>query len=195
MDPLGSNKWVAAILASVLLILLVNTYTDTKFGESHDGEQKVAYGIEVAEATSSEDAVEVVVPTVAELLATANADKGARQFAKCKACHTIDAGGKDGTGPNLYNLVGRTIGGVEGFKYSKALTGQSGTWDFDTLDVWLAAPKKAFPGTSMSFAGMKKPAARADLIEYMRQASDSPVSLPAAAVEELAEEVVDDVTE
>ena len=195
MDPLGSNKWIAAILASVLLILLVNTYTDTIFGESHeDGDHKVAYGIEVAEAASTEAVAEVVVPTVAELLATASADKGARQFAKCRACHTVDAGGKDGTGPNLYNIVGRAVGGVEGFKYSKALTGQAGTWDYDTLDTWLAAPKKAFPGTSMSFAGMKKPAPRADLIAFLRAASDNPVALPAGAVEALVEEVVDDVT-
>ena len=194
MDPLGANKWLAAVLASVLLIMLINTYTDSIFGASEGtGDTKVAYGIEIAEATVVETA-EVVVPSIGELLATANVAKGARQYAKCKACHTIDKGGKDGTGPHLYNIVGRTIGGVEGFKYSSALTGQTGTWDFETLDTWLASPKKAFPGTSMSFAGMKKPAARADLIEYMRNMADSPVPLPANAVEDLVEEVVDDVT-
>lgn len=178
MDPLGSNKWLAAILASVLIILLINTYTDSIFGESHGGaEHKVAYGIEVAEAATTE-VVEVAVPTIGELMATASADKGARQFAKCKACHTVDAGGKNGTGPNLYNLLGSAIGGSEGFKYSSALTGQTGTWDYATLDAWIAAPKKAFPGTSMSFSGLKKPTARADLIAFLRNNADSPVALP-----------------
>ncbi len=178
MDPLGSNKWLAAILASVLIILLINTYTDSIFGTGEEGaDNKVAYGIEVAEATTT-DAVEVAVPTIGELMATASADKGARQFAKCKACHTVDNGGKNGTGPNLYNLIGSPIGGAEGFKYSSALTGQTGTWDYATLDAWIAAPKKAFPGTSMSFAGLKKPAARADLIAFLRNNADSPAALP-----------------
>ena len=183
MDPLGLNKWVAAILASVLIILLINTYTDSIFGEAHGGgEHKVAYGIEVTEAATVE-ATEVEAPSIAVLLATASADKGAREFAKCKACHTVDAGGKNGTGPNLYNLVGSAIGSTEGFKYSAALTGQAGTWDYATLDAWIASPKKTFPGTSMSFAGLKKPASRANLIAYLRMNADSPVALPAAVVE------------
>ncbi len=198
MDPLGSNKWLAAILASVLLILLINTYTDSIFGNSHGeghdgGELKVAYGIEVAEAASALEATEIEAPSIAVLLATASADKGAREFAKCKACHTADAGGKNGTGPNLYNLVGRPIGNNEGFKYSAALTGQTGSWDYTTLDAWIASPKNTFPGTSMSFAGLKKPEARADLIAFLRMSADSPVALPSDAVEELAQEIVEDV--
>ncbi len=195
MDPLALNKWVAALLASVLLILLINTYTDSIFGTGQeDGDDKLAYSVEIEEAATIAVASDVAAPSLNELLAIADANKGAREFGKCKGCHTAESGGKVLSGPNLYNLVGSKIGGAEGFKYSKALTGQAGTWDYDTLDAWIAAPKKKFPGTSMGYSGMKKATSRANLIAFLRTNADSPVSLPAAAVETLVEEIVDDVT-
>lgn len=195
MDPLGMNKWMAAILASVLLILLVNTYTDSVFGTGHgEGDHEMAYAIDVPEGATAEAVAEVAAPTIAELMVTADAGKGARQFAKCKACHTVDAGGKNGTGPNLYNLLGSAVGGVDGFRYSAALTGTGATWDYETLNAWLNSPKGTFPGTTMSFAGLKKDDQRADLIAFLRAASDAPMALPevAAVVEEVIEEVAEE---
>jgi cytochrome c len=52
------------------------------------------------------------------------------------------------------------------------------SWTFDSLDAFLAKPKDFAPGTKMSFAGLKKPEDRANLILYMRDQSDSPAPLP-----------------
>lgn len=47
------------------------------------------------------------------------------------------------------------------------------TWNEDTLFEYLENPKKYIPGTKMVFAGLKKPGERADLIAYIKQASQA----------------------
>lgn len=191
MDPLGVNKWAAAIIAGLLLIMIISSVSETMFHE--DDHAAVAYGIEVASAEGAVAVVEEAGPTLAELLMTADVAKGARVFAKCKSCHSVDAGGKNGTGPNLYGTLGRGIAGVDGFKYSAALAGNGGTWGYDELDAWLASPKNFAPGTSMSFAGLRKPVDRANLIAFLRANADAEFALPTvdAVVEAVVEEVAD----
>lgn len=126
--------------------------------------QSETAGSMTAEASSAEVA-EVAV----------SADKGAKVFKKCKACHVAEAAGKNKTGPNLWNVIGRQIASAEGFKYSEALAGKSGeSWSVDVLKAFLANPKKYVPGTSMSFAGLKKEADAANLIAYLGLQSDAP---------------------
>ncbi len=82
------------------------------------------------------------------LLAAAELAKGEATFAKCKTCHTIDAGGANGIGPNLHGVVGEGIGtGAGGFAFSDALKGVGGSWDFAKLDEWLKSPTAFAPGT------------------------------------------------
>lgn len=94
--------------------------------------------------------------------------KGEKLFkARAAQCHTATAGGANGVGPNLYGLVGRESGKVEGFVYSKANSESGVTWTPEVLDVYLENPKKFMPGTKMAFAGLKKAQDRADIIAYL----------------------------
>ena len=119
-------------------------------------------------------------PPFETLLASADPAKGAEVFKKCTACHTIAKGAPDGTGPNLWNVVGENHGHEAGFAYSAALKGVPGPWTFDALNEWLTSPRKYAPGTKMTFAGLSKPEDRANVIAYLNQNNDSPKSLPAA---------------
>lgn len=117
---------------------------------------------------------------IATLLATADVAKGEATFAKCTSCHTINAGGANGIGPNLHGVVGEGIGtGAGGFAFSDALKSKGGNWSFDSLNEWLKSPKAFAPGTKMTFAGLSKPEDRANIIAYLNtQGSNLP--LPAA---------------
>lgn len=95
-----------------------------------------------------------------------DAAKGEKVFKKCKACHVVDKE-KNKTGPHLVALIGREAASVESFKkYSKAMKASGIIWDAETLDGYLANPKKYLKGTKMAFAGLKKEADRENIIAY-----------------------------
>lgn len=114
-------------------------------------------------------------PPLALLLAEATPDKGESIFAKCTACHTIEQGGADGIGPNLYGVIGKPIGQhVAGFAYSSALSEHGGDWSYENLDHWLASPRAFAGGTKMSFAGLSSPEDRAAVIMYLHENGGGP---------------------
>lgn len=125
------------------------------------------------------------------LLAAADPAKGQAIFAKCTSCHTINAGGANGIGPNLHGVVGEAIGqGAGGFAFSDALKGKGGNWDFAKLNEWLTSPKAFAPGTKMTFAGLSKPEDRANVIVFLNsQGSNLP--LPAAPAADAAPAAAD----
>ena len=113
------------------------------------------------------------------LLATADVAKGEAVFKKCTSCHTINQGGANGIGPNLYGVMGEPIGqGRGGFAFSPALSGKGGNWDWANMNAWLASPKKFAEGTKMTFAGLSSPEDRANLMVYLN-AQGSNLPLPA----------------
>ncbi len=138
--------------------------------------EKMGYEIEGVVSSEGGDAA---VP-IETLLASADVAAGEQVFKKCVSCHTINAGGANGIGPNLHGTVGKALASHAGFAFSDALKSHGGNWDWNNLDAWLANPKKFAPGTKMTFAGLGKPEDRANLMAYMNtQGSNLP--LPAAA--------------
>jgi len=116
---------------------------------------------------------------IAFYLASADPAQGEQVFKKCVACHTIDKGGANMLGPNLWGVLGEPIGQGRGFAFSEALASKGGTWNWDNLSEWLKSPKSFAPGTKMTFAGLSSPEDRAAVILYLNQHSDSPQPLPA----------------
>lgn len=130
-------------------------------------------------AQAVQEAAKPAEPDVLAMLASADTAKGARVFKKCAACHTVDKGGKNKVGPNLWNIVNAERAKVDGFKYSNAMAEKSGKWDFESLNNFMVRPKSYIPGTKMAFAGLKKASDRANLLAYLRSLADSPAPLPA----------------
>ena len=167
-DTMTMTKVLGALCGSLLVFLLGGFAADTIYhtGEAgHGDEHAQAYVIEV-EGGEAEVEEEVVEIDFDEMMASSDADKGAKVFSKCKACHKLDEGG-NGTGPSLYGIVGKDIAATEGYGYSDVLTGKQGEWTPAQLQAFLENPKAYAPGTKMSFAGLKKIEDRANLIAYL----------------------------
>lgn len=75
---------------------------------------------------------------------------GEKTFAKCQSCHVVQndagevlAGRNAKTGPNLYGVVGRQAGSVEGFRYKKSIVeaGEAGlVWDAASIAAYVQDP-------------------------------------------------------
>ncbi len=115
-------------------------------------------------------AVLAAILPMAAAHAEGDAAAGKKVFNKCKACHFADKK-KNKVGPYLVGVFGRKAASVEGFRYSKAMQAKGAeglVWNEETLDKYLAAPKKFIPGNKMAFAGLKKPEDRANVIAYLK---------------------------
>lgn len=177
MDSYELNKIAGAVLFALLAIFGTKVMADLLFTVPKPEKPGYEVALQTEGGATAETKTEETVP-LGELLKAADADRGQRVAKKCTACHTFDKGGANKVGPNLYAIVGRALGAVDGFAYSGALKGKGGDWGYAELDAFIANPKKWMPGTKMAFAGVKKPTQRADLLLYLRNFADSPAPLP-----------------
>jgi len=180
MDSFEINKIVAAVLLVALLVIGIGKLSEMIFYV--DKPETPGYVVEV-EQTSTNNLQQV--SDVAEekidinaLMAMGDIATGEKVFKKCAACHSIIKGGKNNIGPALYNVVGRKIGSVSDYKYSKALSNYGKEWTIEELNGYLIKPAKWIKGTKMAFAGLRKEKDRASVIKYLNQNSDSPIQLP-----------------
>ena len=179
MDSFEINKIVAAILMVALLIIGIGKLSNVIF--QVEKPKIPGYVVEIEEAVtvsaSSKNTEEEKID-IAVLMAMGDIAIGEKVFKKCAACHSIVKDGKNNIGPALYNVVGRKVGIVEDYKYSKALASYEKEWTFEELNGYLIKPAKWIKGTKMAFAGLRKEKDRASVILYLNQNSDSPLQLP-----------------
>lgn len=113
--------------------------------------------------------------------------RGERVTAQCRSCHTFDAGGANGQGPNLHDVFGRAVASHGGFDYSEAMQAHGGAWDYLALNDFLTSPASVVRGTKMAFAGIRNDQERVALIAYLRSISPNNVPLPAPLPEAASE--------
>ena len=179
MDSFEINKIVAAILMVALLIIGIGKVSDIIFHV--EKLETPGYKVELDQPTTNTtltaEVVEVKVD-IAALMSMGDITSGEKIFKKCAACHSIVKDGKNNIGPALYNVVGRKVGAVSDYKYSKALLNYDKSWTFEELNGYLLKPSKWIKGTKMAFAGLRKEKDRASVIKYLNQNSDNPKQLP-----------------
>ena len=180
MDSFEINKIIAAVLMVALLVIGIGKLSDKIFHVQKPETPGYAVDVEQAVVASTQSASETVVEKVdiAALMALGDLMTGEKVFKKCAACQSIVKGGANNIGPALYNVVGRKVGAVNDYKYSKALSEHGKEWSFEELNGYLIKPAKWIKGTKMAFAGLRKEKDRASVILYLNENSDNPLPLP-----------------
>ena len=187
MDSFELNKMAGAFLATVFVLFSLTILSEAIF--HHEVPETPGYVIEAAESTGGEAgaaaAADAGPESIMDMMASASAAEGEKVFKKCASCHTIESGGANKVGPNLYGVLNRPVASHEGFSYSTAMKefahGGEVKWDYEHLNRFIAEPKKYIKGTAMGFAGLKKVDERANLVAYLREQADTPEPMPEAA--------------
>jgi cytochrome c len=193
VDSFEWNKIAGGVLGAFLLMMVFSTFGEGFF--EHEPQAKPAYvpegcdGDRTCGAGSGEVTVVEKAEPLANLLiaAAATPEKGAAIFKQCTSCHNNAKGGPNGTGPNLWGIVGGVHAHAAGFPYSSAMAAAKGKpWTWEALDEWVTNPKAAMIGNKMAFGGISNAAKRAQLLVYLNSQSDKPLPLPAAVKVEAA---------
>jgi cytochrome c len=166
-------KIAGAVLLAGVIAMVCGLASEGLYGSSEHGHGKEAKrgftiaGAETASEGGAPAAAEAPVD-IAPFMAKADAAAGQNIVKKCTSCHTFDKGGKNGVGPNQWGLVGNHFGHEATYSYSPAIAAlKDKKWGPQELSEFLHNPKKFIPGNKMSFAGIKDPQERANLIAYL----------------------------
>ena len=174
------NKIIVSIALAVILVLGINKITDVIFYVEKP--EKSAYQVasiatDDSSASTETNSVSSGSGDIMAMFASVSAAEGANVFKKCAACHSINEGGSNKIGPALWGVLGRSVGSVPDYKYSKAMAAYGKNWSFEEMNGFLLKPKEWIKGTKMSFAGLKKAEDRAAVILYMNENTNSPLQL------------------
>ncbi|MGD9967765.1 MAG: cytochrome c family protein [Hyphomonadaceae bacterium] len=182
MSDLKMNSILGAGLATVLGVMLVGVGAENLVHPNYP--EKAAYLPDVVIEGPNGAQTPSGPPDFGRLFAdeAGLADliaRGERVHAQCVSCHTFDAGGANGIGPNLHDVFGRVVASHAGFDYSAPMREHGGAWDFLALDEFLRSPASVVRGTKMAFAGLRNEQDRVAIIAYLRSISPNNVPLPA----------------
>ncbi len=180
MDSFELNKILGAVLGTCLVLLALNITAGALFAPEKPAKPGFQIAVQEKPAEGGAAAQKEPEQPIETLLASASAEKGAATAKQCQACHTLEKGGPNRVGPNLWGVVNRPKHSEPGFNYSAAMKGQTGNWTYADLNKFLTNPRAAVPGTAMTFAGLSRESQRADVIAYLRTLADSPAPLPTA---------------
>ena len=174
------NKIIVSIALAVILVLGINKITDVIFYVEKP--EKSAYQVasistDDSSASTETNSVSSGAGDIMAMFASVSAAEGAKVFKKCAACHSINEGGSNKIGPALWGVLGRSVGSVPDYKYSKAMAAYGKNWSFEEMNGFLLKPKEWIKGTKMAFAGLKKAKDRAAIILYMNENTNNPLPL------------------
>ena len=163
-DPLFENKLIASLLVAMLIVFGFPLAVDRVSNNDHrqQSKRKNMTTPEVAQSGADKE--------VDLRFAAADAQRGKRLSALCVSCHSFDAEGAEGIGPNLWGVVDRKIASNENFSYSMALRNRAGVWTTQELDSFLLDTQAYAPGTTM-FLQISNDRDRADIIVYLSSLS------------------------
>ena len=175
MNSFELNKIITAILVTILVVFGIGKISNIIFDK--DDKNIVAYKVEAPEGLAEQSSSQSSV-NIAALLALGDVAHGEKVFKKCKACHSINAGGGNKIGPKLWNVMFRPVGAITEYKYSKALSSYGKEWSWEEMNGFLIKPSKWIKGNKMGFAGLNDERDRASVILYLNQNGDNPKTLP-----------------
>jgi cytochrome c len=180
MDSFEWNKVFGAVLGTVLFILAVRVAAETIYHKEPLQQQAyIVEGVQQEHApTAPAKPAEEALPDFASAIPAANLAAGESAAAPCAVCHSLDKGGPNNIGPNLYGIVGRTKATHAGFDYSPALEAKGGEWSYAELFRFLRSPPQFAPGNKMAFAGLPRTQDRVNVIAFLRSKADAPAPLP-----------------
>ncbi len=168
MSELTVNKYLGAGLATALVVAALAIVPPMFFEKQPPA--RPGYAIDVPVVAGGGEAVAVDTPP----------DWGT--VLPNSSCHKFDPAGTNAIGPGLYGVLGRPPGSHPGFAYSdamKAFAAKTPKWDYDHVFEFVHGPGKFIPGTKMTYAGMKSPEDRVNIIAYLHTLGSSlPVPAP-----------------
>ena len=164
--------------AGLIILITILTFALGGCGESETDAGQGA-GTKVVPLTAATLGEQTILSSrdylAQDAYAAADTSRGKTLSMQCRACHTLEQGGANVLGPNLFGLFGRSAGSLVDYSYSVALATGGFTWTPRALDAWLAQPFAFLPGNRMSFPGLPDRDDRNAVIAFLLKHTDAGV--------------------